>query len=103
MALGIPERGQVEHAERVRQTDEREERIDGKRTRATDLNQNRRAHQQGHEHDPRGDERRKAGAEVHVSIPNPQCPTPTRSSRLRARWKLGVGSWELSSITRSTC
>ena len=105
MALGEPERREVEHAQRVRQPDQGRKRIDRKRPRPADLNQDRRAHQQGHEHDPRGDERREAGAQIRSidsRLPTFQLPKFQLRTGDIGKSELDVSSHE-SMLYRSAC
>src|SRR5439155_3228279 len=59
MPIDNPQRPEVQDTERVGDPDQKEERVDGKRTGPVDLNENRRAEQQRADDDTDGDERRQ--------------------------------------------
>ena len=64
LAVHEPERRQIHNAQGIGQPDQKEERVDRKRPRPIQLNQDRPAEQQRADNDPDGYQRREPGAQL---------------------------------------
>ena len=68
VVLSEPQRRQVEDVQPVGEPNQEEERVNGKRARAAQLNENRPAQQKSAGDDPDRDERKETRAQVHPVI-----------------------------------